>query len=111
MSDSMFPPTAPEITARRMQKQSLTGAFEPNARALAGEHALLLRDVRRRTTPVLVLIETGTWPAAELRTLIRFLRSAVLRQVSDEERLPFPDGSTAVPSAELTMDHVRLHSL
>lgn len=107
MTDS----TTSGIAARSKQRRSMTAGFEPNARTFADEHALLLRDVRRRTTPVAVLIETGTWPAAELRTLIRFLRSVVLRQVADEERLLFPDDSTEAPFAELTRDHVRLHSL
>jgi len=111
MTDSSHPSTPPEIAARREQRRSMAAGFEPNARTLAGEHALLLRDVRRRTTPVLVLIETRTWPAAELRTLIGFLRSVVLRQVRDEGRLLFPSDSTAAPFAELTMHHVRLHNL
>jgi hypothetical protein len=111
MNDSIYPSTAPEIEARRKQVRSLTAGFELDSGTLLGEHALLLRDLRRRTTPVLVLIETRTWPAAELQTLVRFLRSVVLRQVSDEERLPIPSDSTAAPFAELTMDHARLHSL
>jgi len=103
--------TTPGIAARSKQRRSLTAGFEPNARTFAGEHALLLRDVRRRTTPLAVLIETGTWPAAELRTLIRFLRSVVLRQIAGEGRLLFPGDSTEAPFAELTMDQVRLHSI
>ena len=95
----------------RNQRRSLAPDHEPDVRTLAGEHALLLRDVRRRTAPVLALLETRTWPAAELRTLIGFLRSVVLRQVSDEERLLFPGDSTAAPFAELSTDHVRLDSL
>ena len=110
MTGSLYPPTTPEFAGPPKQRRSLTAGFEPNARILAGERALLLRDVRRRTTPVLLLIEIRTWPAAELRTLIRFLRSVVLRQASEEDRLVCPGDSIAL-SAELTVDHVRLHSL
>lgn len=78
---------------------------------LAGEHAVLLRDVRRRTAPVLALAAARTWPAEELHTLIRYLRIAVLRQVSDEEQLLFPGDRTAAPFAELSTEHVRLHVL
>ena len=83
---------------------------EPDARTLAGEHAQLLRDVGRRAAPVLVLAESGVWPTAELRTLVRYLRTTVLRQASDEEVLLYPNGSTA-PFAELSADHVHLHAL
>jgi|SRR5579875_3029587 len=78
---------------------------------LAGEHALLMRDVLRRTTPVLALLDIRSWPHAELGTLTVFLRSAVLRQASDEEVLLFPHDATAAPFAELSADHVRLHTL
>lgn len=84
--------------------------LEPDTRTLAGEHAQLLRDVGRRAAPVLVLAESGVWPTAELRTLVRYLRTTVLRQTSDEEVLLYPNGSTA-PFAELSADHVYLHAL
>lgn len=82
-----------------------------DARTLAGEHALLMRDVERRAEPVLALLATQVWPHAELGTLTAFLRSAVLRQVSDEETLLFPHDASAPPFAELSADHVRLHAL
>lgn len=77
---------------------------------LAGEHSLLLRGVRRRAASVSALIETRSWPHAELCTLTGFLRTAVLRQVADEEALLYPHGASA-PVAELTADHVRLQTL
>jgi hypothetical protein len=77
---------------------------------LVGEHALLLRGVQRRVWPVLALIDAGTWPAAELRTLVAFLRTSLLRQVSDEEALLFPGGA-GTAFAELTAQHARLHAL
>jgi iron-sulfur cluster repair protein YtfE (RIC family) len=71
----------------------------------------LLRDVGRRTALVLALAQARTWPAEELRALIRFLRTTVLRQVSDEERLLYPADHAAAPFAELGTDHLRLHLL
>ena len=78
---------------------------------LAGEHARLMRDLTRHTEPVSALLGARTWPHAELGTLTTFLRTAVLRQVSDEEVHLFPHDSSAPPFAELSADHVRLHAL
>ena len=78
---------------------------------LADEHERLLRDVSRRAVPVLALLEARAWPFAELRTLTSFLRANLLRQVSDEEVRLYPHDSTAPPFAELSADHVRLHTL
>jgi Hemerythrin HHE cation binding domain len=78
---------------------------------LAGEHAALMRDLDRRATPVLTLLEQRAWPHAELGTLTTFLRSAMLRQASDEEVLLFPHDASAPPFVELSADHVRLHTL
>ena len=86
-------------------------APETDSHTLAGEHALLLRDVRRRATPVLAVAAARSWPADALRTLIEFLQHVVLRQVSDEERLLYPGDYTAVPFAELSAGHLRLHAL
>jgi hypothetical protein len=83
----------------------------PSDSTLAGEHALLMRDVTRRAESVLALLDARAWPHAELGTLTAFLRSVVLRQVSDEEVLLFPHDATAAPFAELCAEHVRLHTL
>jgi hypothetical protein len=83
---------------------------EADRHALAGEHALLLRDLRRRVDPVQALIAAKVRPHAELATLIRFVRTDVLRQASDEEVLLYPSGATA-PFTELSAEHVRLHAL
>lgn len=77
---------------------------------LAGEHAALLRDARRRAAPVLAVIAARSWPEAELRVLTRFLHAAVLRQASDEEVAFYPNGATA-PFAELSAEHVALYTL
>lgn len=78
---------------------------------LSGEHARLMRDVARRAASVLTLLDARTWPHAELGALTNHLRSEVLRQVSDEEVHLYPHDSSAPPFAELSADHVRLHSL
>ena len=81
------------------------------ASTLAGEHALLLRDVRRRADSVLALLsQTHSWPHAELGTLTRYLRTAVAHQATDEEALFYPHDASA-PFAELTTEHVQLHTL
>ena len=81
-----------------------------DARTLPVEHAQLLRDVTRRAAPVLALLDARAWPHAELGGLISQLRNAVLRQASDEET-HHPHDASAPPFAELTADHVRLHTL
>ena len=80
-------------------------------RTLAGEHARLMRDVARRAAPVLALLDARAWPHDELGTLTTYLRTAVLRQVSDEETHLYPHDASAPPFAELNADHVRLHGL
>lgn len=86
-------------------------AHRADTHTLAAEHAQLLRDVTRRATPVLALLDTLAWPHAELGGLIGQLRSDVLRQASDEETHLFPHDASAPPFAELSADHVRLHTL
>jgi hypothetical protein len=46
-----------------------------------------------------------------LDTLTAFLRAAVLRQMSDEDRLLFPGYQTAASFRGLRADHLRLHTL
>jgi hypothetical protein len=96
--------------AETYPRQLLSTVSEPDSLTLVGEHALLLQGVHRRVWPVLALIDAGTWPTAELRTLVGFLRVALLRQASDEEALLYPGGA-ATPFAELTAEHGRLHAL
>jgi Hemerythrin HHE cation binding domain len=79
-------------------------------RTLADEHSLLLRDVQRLTARVLERLLEHASPAAELQTLVRYLRTTLLRHTSDEEVLLFPRGAS-LPFAELSADHVRFYSL
>jgi Hemerythrin HHE cation binding domain len=90
---------------------AVSAAVLADTHTLAGEHAALLRDVERRARPVFAVLDARTWPHAELGALINSLRATVLRQVSDEETLLFPNDSSAPPLAELSSDHVRLHTL
>jgi len=82
-----------------------------DVRTLIGEHARLMRDVERRAAPVQALLSARVWPHAELGALTSFLRTAVLRQVSDEEVHLFPNDTCAPPFAELSTDHLRLRSM
>ncbi len=99
----------PAVT--RIQRPSPAAlSTAPDSRILAGERTLLVRDVRRRAAPILALVAALSWPAAELRVLTGFLRTAVLRQVWDEEVLLYPnDGATRF--AELSAEHVQLYAL
>lgn len=100
--------TSPAATSPR---PSPTIDPEVATSTLAGEHALLLRDVRRRADSVLaLLLETRSWPHAELGSLTRYLRTSVARQATEEEALLYPNGASA-PFAELTTEHVQLHNL
>lgn len=79
--------------------------------SLVDQHALLLRDVRRRAASVLAATEARVWPDGELRTLERFLRTRVLEHTAQEERLLYPTRAFAPRFAELTRDHQRLRRL
>lgn len=97
------------MTAAARRTTRTTGP-EPDSRSLAGEHVRLLRDVQRRADSVLALLAARSWPEAELRTLTGFLRTAVLRQASDEEVLLYPAGASAGVT-ELAAEHAQLYAL
>lgn len=69
--------------------------LDADARALADDHALLVRGVQRRAASVLALAAARTWPYAELDTLTGFLRTAVLPHATDEQDRRYRDGVTA----------------
>lgn len=97
------------ITAS-VKARPATPDADPAPHGLAAEHTALLRDVLRRTGPVSALLQARIWPDAELRTLVRFLRTFLLRQASDEEALLYRnDSGTAI--AELHDGHARLRAL
>lgn len=100
--------TQPATQAQQIRAGAANAA---NPHTLAGEHALLWRGVARRAASVTALLDVRVWPHAELGALTTFLRTAVLRQVSDEEVLLYPQDALAPPFAELSTDHVRLHAL
>lgn len=76
---------------------------------LADEHVLLLEQVTVRAAEVLAAASDGRWPAGELASLVGYTRAEVLRQVSDEEALLFPEGS-APAATRLAHDHARLRA-
>jgi osmotically inducible protein OsmC len=92
------------------RRQGPAASPHPAVQTLTQQRGTLLRDVRRRVTPILALLDAGTWPAAELDTLTRFLRTSVLRQVPDEEHFLFPDDAMA-PFLELSTDQLPLQKL
>jgi uncharacterized protein (DUF2249 family) len=59
------------------------------ASTLAGEHALLFREVQARAQAVIAEADEGTWPSAALDELTHYLQLEVLQQVVDEEWLLF----------------------
>lgn len=86
------------------------GSTDQTPTILAGEHAMLLRDVRGLADPILAQVDARCWPEPELRALTRYLRTAVLGQATAEEALFYPAGTNA-PFAELSAQHVALHTL
>jgi hypothetical protein len=102
--------TMTAVTAR-VRKQGPAASPHPAVQTLARQHRTLLRDVRRRATPILTLLDARTWPAAELDTLTRFLRNSVLRQVPDEEQFLFPGDHATAPFVELSKSHLRLQKV
>jgi uncharacterized protein (DUF2249 family)/hemerythrin-like domain-containing protein len=57
--------------------------------SLQAEHAVLLREVRRRAESVISMADEGRWPERELRELLNYLHLEILRQVVEEEWLLF----------------------
>jgi uncharacterized protein (DUF2249 family) len=77
---------------------------------LAGEHALLLRQVTARAEALLAVAAAGRRPAAELEALVGYLRAEILRQAADEEILLFPDHGAPGGLARLAAGHARLRA-
>jgi uncharacterized protein (DUF2249 family)/hemerythrin-like domain-containing protein len=83
-------------------------------RSLVEEHAVLLDEVRRRHGAVLVALNAGRWPRAELAALVAYLRYEVLDQAATEERLLFPaarPGSTDDRVHGLAVEHGRIRDV
>ena len=94
--------------ANRQPAESADPAARPPL-TLSEEHVQLLWQVTARAEELLTAARDGRWPAAELAALAGYARAEVLRQVSDEEVLLFPDAS-ARATAGLARDHARLRS-
>jgi hypothetical protein len=66
-------------------------------RRVIDDQGRLLRDLRRRVRPVITVAAARMWPAAELNTLVRFLRETVLPRISAQQRLAHEsDGSWGI---------------
>ena len=81
---------------------------EPYTPTLTDEHALLLEGVTARAEDVLSVVAEDRWPRRRLQALVGYLRSEVVRQATDEERLLFPECPPTSGFARLKRDHVRL---
>jgi uncharacterized protein (DUF2249 family) len=107
MHDTSQVPTQDEMSQVPTYGQRSGSATPPLT--LAEEHALLLWQVSESADKLLTATEHGRWPGAELAALAGYAHAEVLRQMSDEEALLFPD----VPfrtAADLARDHVRLRA-
>ena len=97
------------------RRREMSGSDRPGVAAgaavstLAGEHALLLREVSDRAEVVLGEAEQGGWPAQALRALVDYLHLEVLQQVVDEEWLLFRSAYHAPDElARLRREHLEL---
>ena len=77
---------------------------------LADEHGQLLRQVTVRAEDLMAAAAGGRWPAPELAALVGYLRSEILRQVTDEEILLFPAYGGTRERGQLAYDHARLRA-
>ena len=69
------------------QETHYAAATRPSAsRPQTDARVRLIRDLRRRVTPVRTAAAAHIWPAAELDTLVRFLRESVLPEISAERQ-------------------------
>ncbi|HEX6472897.1 MAG TPA: DUF2249 domain-containing protein [Streptosporangiaceae bacterium] len=75
---------------------------------LAGEHIYLLEEVTARAEDLLMVTAQNRWPERELRALIDYLQTEVIRQIRDEERLVLPYYDAVSNLVRLTRDHTRL---
>lgn len=92
---------------RRRSPQSRTPVLDDAPLTLAEEHALLLCQVAARIEDLLTAAEER-WPRHELRALVGYLRTEVMRQALDEEWLLFPNRSVPPGLDELHRDHQSL---
>ncbi|SRR5579875_203104 len=77
---------------------------------LADEHGQLLRQVAVRAEELMAAVAAGRPPGRELRRLLGYLRTEILRQAADEEMLLFPAGGGHPAVTGLARDHARLRA-
>jgi uncharacterized protein (DUF2249 family) len=80
----------------------------------AGEHAVLLHEVRKRDQAIRAVLVAGRWPAREPEALVDYLRYEVLDQAVSTQRLLFPSREGFLADARihrLVDDHVRLRNV
>ncbi|MEV4078283.1 hemerythrin domain-containing protein [Nonomuraea fuscirosea] len=77
---------------------------------LTTEHAHLLTQITDRARGVLQIASQNRWPSRELTALARYLRTELIRQLTDEERLLFPAHEATPELSRLARDHARLRA-
>ena len=77
---------------------------------LPSEHAYLRDQITGRALRVLRAADAGRWPHGELTALAGYLSAELIRQVTDEERLIFPDREHTPELSRLARDHARLRA-
>jgi len=84
---------------------------QAGGQTLADEHRVLWHEIEVRRAEVLRALGGGDWPVPQLVRLVDYLRSELLDQAVNEERLLFPltSGQRTEPGvAQLLEDHVDL---
>jgi hemerythrin-like domain-containing protein/uncharacterized protein (DUF2249 family) len=84
---------------------------QAGGQTLVDEHSMLWHEIEVRREDVLLALGAGDWPLPQLTRLVDYLRSELLDQAVNEERLLFPltAGTLSRPTfAQLLEDHVAL---
>jgi hemerythrin HHE cation binding domain-containing protein len=84
---------------------------QAGGQTLVDEHRVLWHEIEVRRGEVLLALGDGEWPAAQLVRLVDYLRSELLDQAVNEERLLFPltSGTQTDPGVgQLLEDHIDL---
>ncbi len=97
-------------TSGQSSLQPVGVALASQPPGLADEHGQLLRQVTARAEDLMAAAAGGRWPAPELEALVGYLRSEILRQVTDEEILLFPAYGAPRERGQLVHDHARLRA-
>ncbi len=99
---------SPALSHSSLQSAGTGLASQPPG--LAEEHDQLLCQVAARVEDLMAAVAGDRWPARELDALVGYLRTEILRQVTEEELLLFPACGAPPGRAHLTREHARLRA-